>query len=56
MEINFKKRELDFIIMGLNGMHFKDKTLELERTTLLSRIIDERKQNGRIYQGWKNDC
>lgn len=56
MEINFKKRELDFIIMGLNGMYFKDKTLELERTTLLSRIIDERNKMEGFIKVEKNDC
>lgn len=56
MEINFKKRELDFILMGLNSIRFKDKTLELERTTLLSRIIDERNKMDGFIGVEKNDC
>lgn len=42
MEIKLTKREMDLILNSLAGTRYSDRKLELEKSELFSRLVDER--------------
>ena len=41
MEIKLTRREMDLILNSLAGTRYDDRKLELEKSELLSRLVDE---------------